>query len=142
MRKLDFAFVLPAAIALLFAGCGPALDDMRLIPVTGTVTYQGEPVLDGVIRLVPSEGTDAPVRTRKIKEGAYEFADRAAVGEGSYSVEITAYRPLEGATPNDLGMVAEEAREQYLPKQFNTHSEIDPLIVTTDDTDITKDFEL
>ncbi|MFI4874824.1 MAG: hypothetical protein ACIALR_05785, partial [Blastopirellula sp. JB062] len=128
----------------LVVGCGSGTDGLRLVPVSGVVDYEGEPVQDGVIRLIPSDGTQAPVRVRKIRQGAYEFTGRSAAAEGTYRVEIRAYRPLAGAVPSALkdDPAYDAPREQYLPKRFNADSQIDPLVISSEDSEIRQDFNL
>ncbi|UUO04537.1 hypothetical protein M4951_14175 [Blastopirellula sp. J2-11] len=143
MTNLSLLMALVTALGAFATGCSSGQGDLRLVPVTGNVTYQGEPIRDGVIRLIPSSGTTTPVRTRKIREGAYQFTDRFAVAAGSYRVEIIAYRPREGAPSAEVDPIAAEAaREQFLPKQFNVDSQIDPLVVATGSDEITKNFDL
>ncbi|UUO07840.1 hypothetical protein M4951_05885 [Blastopirellula sp. J2-11] len=142
MMKTGTSVAIAAALATLLLGCSSSRDDLQLMPVTGVVTYQGEPIRDGVIRLIPAEGTEAPVRVRKIKEGAYQFTGRSAVAAGIYRVEISAYRPVDDAAPSEEGLGVDLPRVQYLPKQFNTDSQIELLEVSNTDSEVAKDFVL
>ena len=92
---------------------------MALTPMSGTITYQGTPIEEGVIRLVPQEGSSAPVRTTQINAGNYQFTDRSAVKPGTYQVEINAYQG-EAGLPGDQPTGSSTSRKQYLPEQFNT----------------------
>tara|TARA_R110002111_G_scaffold227346_1_gene288875 strand:+ start:146759 stop:147172 length:414 start_codon:yes stop_codon:yes gene_type:complete len=125
---------------LLLIGCSQTADNLSLTPVSGTVTYQGEPVRDGVIRLTPAAGSQAPARTTQIKAGQYQFAERTALKSGTYQVEIDAYRGGSGL-PGDRTEDSPE-REQFLPEQFNTKTEIEPFTVKPGDSAIQQDFNL
>lgn len=132
---------LALSLCLLFlTGCGQTSDNLALTPVSGKVTYQGEIIHDGVIRLIPIKGNQAPARTTQIKKGLYQFAERSAVKPGTYQVEIDAYRG--GASlPGDKTENSTE-REQFLPEQFNKKSTIETFTVKSDKNEIKKDFDL
>ncbi|WP_278468776.1 hypothetical protein [Gimesia maris] len=126
---------------LLLTGCGQSTDEMTLTPMSGTITYQGTPIEEGVIRLVPQEGTSAPVRTTQINAGNYQFTDRSAVKPGTYQVEINAYQG-EAGLPGDQPTGSSTSRKQYLPEQFNTKSTIEPLTIPPDSDPVQHDFNL
>jgi hypothetical protein len=75
-------------MVLLLAGCGPA--GPKTYEVSGTVTWNGEPVADGYINFYPLDGTIVP-DGGKIKNGQYRFRARP----GKKRVQIDATR--EGA---------------------------------------------
>ncbi|MCA9007808.1 MAG: carboxypeptidase regulatory-like domain-containing protein [Planctomycetaceae bacterium] len=126
---------------LLLTGCGQSTDEMALTPVSGTITYQGTPIAEGVIRLVPQAGSSAPVRTTQINAGNYEFSERSAVKPGTYQVEISAYQGETGL-PGDQPGGSSTSRKQYLPEQFNTKSTIAPLTIPPDSDSVQHDFNL
>ncbi|WP_417389870.1 hypothetical protein [Gimesia sp.] len=137
MNKLKFL----CGCLLLLSGCGQATDEMELTAVKGTVTYQGDPIQEGVIRLVPEKGNTAPARTTQINAGTYLFADRSAVKPGTYQVEISAYQGETGL-PGDQPAGSSTSRKQYLPEQFNTKSTIEPLTIPQDSAPVQHDFNL
>ncbi|HCO22624.1 MAG: hypothetical protein CME31_14155 [Gimesia sp.] len=136
-----------AGLVILLLGCGgPA--GPELIDVKGTVTYQSEPIKDGVIKFIPNQDSLAPRRTVVIKDGAYEASDRAAVGVGTYKIEILAYT---GDPPDTKSYPVSDAeseknqpkpREQILPEKYNANSELDNLVIEPGSAPITKDFKL
>ncbi|MDO4557932.1 MAG: hypothetical protein Q4C47_03095 [Planctomycetia bacterium] len=103
-------------------GCGP--DDGKF-PVSGTVRYEGQPVADGIITFVPSDGS-AP-ESIAIQGGIYEI--RVPAGESLIRIyanraptedEISARKkdPMwasDGMTPPDQPI-------QYIPEICNTAS--------------------
>lgn len=126
--------------SLLLWSCGNSADNQAFTPLSGKVTYQGQPVLDGVIRLIPAQGTQAPVRTTQIKSGQYQFAERNALKSGTYQVEIQAYRG-GSRLPGDKTANSPE-REQILPDKYNKQTEIEALTIQPDDHEMQKDFNL
>jgi hypothetical protein len=99
----------------LFVGCAPSGPPMHT--VTGTVTFDGQPVAVGDITF-----RDAAGQTRsyagKIVNGAYSFES----SPGSKIVEITAMREVPGKV--DTSNPGEEVplREQYIPASYNTET--------------------
>lgn len=126
---------------LLLTGCSQTSEEMALTTVKGTITYQGEPIQEGVIRLVPEKGSSAPVRTTLIRYGSYQFSERAAVKPGTYRAEISAYQGETGL-PGDQPAGSSTSRKQYLPEQFNTKSTIEPFTIPPDSDPVQHDFNL
>lgn len=114
MMKL---YALPVLLlaALLLAGCAPSGPEMHT--VTGTVTFDGQPVASGDILF-----RDASGQTRsyagKIVDGQYSFQ----TSPGSKIVEIIAMRDVPGQV--DTSNPGEEVplREQYIPASYNTET--------------------
>tara|TARA_R110002095_G_scaffold39808_4_gene36660 strand:- start:4033 stop:4449 length:417 start_codon:yes stop_codon:yes gene_type:complete len=135
-NKLSLIFAV-----ILLVGCSQGESSVELIPVSGTVTYQGKPVRDGVIRLAPDKGVQAPVKTTNIINGEYSFTDRSAVAAGTYQVEITAFRGEEKA-PLDVKPGESSGREQFLPAEYNKKTTIEKLMVKSGGDEIKKDYSL
>lgn len=133
-------FFILSVCCLLLSSCGNTTGGEDFTSVAGEVTYQGKPVLDGVIRLSPATGTQAPARTTQVKSGRYQFTERNAVKPGTYRVEIYAYRG-GSSLPGDKTADSPE-REQILPEQFNTQSKIEALQVQTGNGEIQQDYHL
>ena len=111
----SLAAALAAAVMLPLAGCSDAPPGPRLVPVTGTVSYDGKPLPDGDIMFVPADKSVGPEAT-KIKDGKYSFKAR----EGKNRVEVTASRPV----PGKKGPMGEDAFKSYIPTKYNQKSEL------------------
>ncbi len=104
-------FALLAAMTIIFTGCQPPGPEMHM--VTGTVTFDGEPVAQGDIVFRDTDG-----QTRgyggQIVDGKYEFECEP----GSKKVEISAMREVPGKM--DTSNPGEEVplMEQYIPEKF------------------------
>ena len=94
-------------------------------PVTGSVTYQGNPVLDGLVTFHP-QGTGNPALGNVDENGnfeltTYEKGDGAVLGEHVVTVQVMP----AAAVP---GMEAETGGGISIPKKYN-RPETSPLKV-------------
>lgn len=104
--RICLAFVL--LLAILVTGCGPK--GPQRYPIQGTVTYNGQPLVEGDIVLMPPPGEvdDA----NKIKDGKFAFAALP----GKKKVKITANRS-EGPADPQMGVAP---RRQYIPERYSS----------------------
>ena len=114
-------------LLVAIVGCGePNALQYTVAEVRGTVTYQEEPLENGLIRFVPDgevlEGQVAgkPVFA-KIENGAYSISGEKGVTVGKNRVEITSFRGT-GQMLETSGGAKEEEQEQFIPEQYNTVS--------------------
>jgi hypothetical protein len=104
-------FVTCCLFVVALIGCGPSGSEKYT--VTGTVTFDGQPVPDGHIIFAPTEPGSAP-DAGKIIQGKFELTATA----GKKRVEIHASResgpidPVMGAVP----------RVPYIPARYNSAS--------------------
>ena len=96
-------------LAILLAGCGPK--GPQLYPIKGTVTYNGQPLPEGDIVLMPTSPGEVE-DANKIKDGKFEFSARP----GAKKVKITANRP-EGPVDPQMGV---QPRRQYIPENYSS----------------------
>ncbi len=107
-----------AVAMLLMAGCGG-----DRIPISGAVTFDGEPVLTGAIVFEPTDEKGKATGAR-IVDGRYELAGEAAPEPGKKKVRITASRKTGRriqAAFSPPGTLTDEI-EPYLPDVYNTRS--------------------
>ncbi len=110
MNRLAFAAVLGFA-----AGCGPA--GPQPVAVSGTVTFNGEPVAQGDILFVDPLGA-VPAGGGRIANGRYEFP----VIPGAKRVEIRGSRPIPG-TSNPMRGGGPDV-EELIPAEFYRDSKL------------------
>lgn len=117
------------------------------VVVSGTVTYQGQPVHRGEIRFIPTKGSTGPVCTADIVAGKYQAGFRGGVIVGTARVELFAFRadsPSAGhPTAEEIvggSLIAERLGEQYLPAKYNTQSELETTIPRQ--RDVCRDFAI
>ena len=111
-RSTTAIWTAAATLALVNGGCG---GEQGMQEVSGTVTYNGQPVDRGEIRLISleaGESTDAGV----IIAGRFSFL----ASGGTRRVEIRGSRPLpaQQQTEPEMGLMYED----YIPARFNTQS--------------------
>jgi len=107
-------FSLPALVlALASAGCGPS--GPKLVALSGTVTFKGEPVPAGYITFTPPSGGGI-VRSVPIKNGRYDTAE--AVGEkgvhpGPNAIRITGFNGKKEKFYADGKQIFNPVEEQF-----------------------------
>jgi hypothetical protein len=127
-------------------GCGR--QGPERVVVSGTVTYRGQPLKEGCIRLVPAKGTVAPVSVAAIIDGRYVIKSHGGVPVGTHRIEITAYKANKqqqaaaSATQSDMpGVETPSKVSQFIPEKYNTKSELQ-ITVPSGSGAITKNFDL
>ncbi len=104
-------------LLLVACGCGPSAPE--LYDVTGTVTFDGQPVTDGEIILFPIEAGQTP-DAGPIKDGKFAFKARP----GEKKVDIQAVRKDPTKTVPDPVTGTRPALESYIPERYNTKTEL------------------
>lgn len=112
---------LPAALAALaFLGCGSG-GELELAPVTGTVTYQGDPLGHGEVVFTPEQGTAGPQSVGKIDSGG-SYRMRTASGDGAplgkHLVTVHCRRPLTPEEQRNLVIP-----ESLIPEEYSRQDE-------------------
>jgi hypothetical protein len=116
-------------VVTITSGCGQSGPER--VEVSGTVAYQGQPVKEGMIRFIPTKGTEGPAWGARIVDGKYSARGKGGVPVGTHKVEIIAHRdkpkPARSTSPPPSGfeLDAPVPREQYLPEKYNTKTELE-----------------
>lgn len=127
MTRLARRLALTIGTLALAAGCSRS----EFVEVTGSVTWQGEPVQIGEIIFSPLNKSVAPAGGR-IRDGAYKLVARP----GKVRVQIQAVRKTGKRDPRE----GFEITELYIPRRFNDDSELEAEV--TADGDNRFEFEL
>ena len=143
--RLLLAAGVGVCLFVLTIGCEGAAGGPERAVVSGSVTYDGEPVEGGIIRFVPTKGTEAPVSGAQIKNGQYAADGKGGVPVGTHKVEILGYEAKvdPNAEPLPEFMIEEGAwsGKQYIPEKYNKQTELE-ITIESGSGKITKDFQL
>lgn len=102
---------------VVLTGCGSSGPER--IVIFGDVSYAGQPIMDGIIRFQPIEGTRSAVSTAPIEQGKYYAGALGGVMPGTYQVQILGYEASDQPTRN-----LSAAPAQLLPEKYNKKSEL------------------
>jgi hypothetical protein len=126
----------------VLSGCGYGSSDR--VPVQGKVTFDGQPVDNGIISFIPEGGSGGksghPQVNADIVGGNYKLESGKGPMPGKYRVEIL-WKKKTGRqvpTPGDETALMDET-QQVLPPQYNTQSTLTADIEAKSNT---KDFPL
>ncbi len=102
------------ALGLAVLGCGPS--EPRRNPVSGTVTWKGQPIKGGTINFRSDDGKH--VGTGTIADGKYEIPAVSGLPAGKYAVAISYPDPKIPAPRPDEPPGPTAAVRELLPAKF------------------------
>jgi hypothetical protein len=110
---------LSCCLMFIGTGCGGGSGGPKLYKVTGSVSYNGEPIKEGRIVFRKSGSPSGQSYSAPIADGNYSLESEA----GAMVVEITGSRIIPGkfdksnGTPEPLG-------EMYIPAKYNSATKL------------------
>ena len=121
MCEIDKIVSVVLFVCFVSAGCGSsALFDRA--GVSGTVTFDGEPIKEGRITFTPQEGESSGAAAALIEDGEYSIDDSVGPKVGKQKVTINASRKtgqtVPAAMPAPEGTMI-EVTEEYIPYKYN-----------------------
>lgn len=120
MRSCCFGAL--SCLLVLYVGCAAENPDGR-VPVSGTVTWNGEAIQTGYIVFVSTSGGKSS--GGEIADGSFELPGKKGVPQGHYKVKITANRPSGKKIPDsDFPDKMVDDIEQYIPKRYNAKTNL------------------
>jgi len=123
-RAVTWTILLTVAL-FCGTGCNDSSPFDRVI-VSGTVTYQGESISDGMVYFMPNEGTEGMQAAGRIVDGTYTVKAKGGVPVGKHRVEILGFGANNidrGGAPSLAGVLQD--KQQFLPAKYNSNSEIE-----------------
>jgi hypothetical protein len=118
-----------AVAGVLLAGCGRR-SKLRRLPLSGSVTFAGQPIDEGLIEFIPVDSTPGPSFGGLVKAGRYDVpAAQGGHEGGTYRVQITASRAsgktftvnTQVFTPDGTKMEV-PVMENFIPTKYNVAS--------------------
>ena len=116
-RMSFFSALIAGVTAVFLIGCGPS--GLKLNPVSGTVTFDGEPLPEGRIQFRAVEG-DQRAFSGAIEQGRYTVETMP----GKMAVEITASRIIPGKFDESNPGEKTPVGEMYIPARYNSATEL------------------
>lgn len=127
-----------SALLILIAitlGCADENAVGRFV-LSGSVTYDGQPVDNGTIEFFPAKGNTGKPAGAEIIAGRYEVERTLGPELGTYQVVILANRPSGRKVPADEGSSELiDVPVQYIPPEYNTRSTLE-VEVSGDQADV------
>jgi hypothetical protein len=137
--KTALRLLILAPLVLPLCGCGRNYDGPERYPLSGKVSYDGEPVDAGTISFLPAGGADIRISGGEIVNGAYSVPQERGANAGTYRVEIR-WGKKTGKKYFDRDLQMEfDVRKEGLPPRFHEKSE---LTADVSDAQTTFDFHL
>ena len=120
ISRVPFSAALCVALLLtlvMLPGCGPSGPER--FHVGGSVTFDGQPVKQGLINFRPIEGTKAPLIGGIVTEGQYEIpADKGPLA-GTYKVQIEVHKFTGRKMPDMAGRLVVDEFIDIAPKKYS-----------------------
>jgi hypothetical protein len=125
-RSRPTTWLVPLLSALLFGlGCSDPHDGR--VAVSGTVTFHGQPLDQGIIMFMPASG-DLPTQASVlITNGQYHIPAAQGLRPGRYKVSISSGDGRTPAVPSDAppGPSGNFSSQQRIPEAFNVKSTLE-----------------
>ena len=124
MRSRPCGIVVATLLVVGMAGCNRPRPPV-MVPVSGTVSYNGKPIAEGLIVFAARDGSCAP-NLLKITAGRYE--GRVIVGDKR--IEVRAMRKAKRSESAATGPGADEGPvlENWIPAEYNDASTLTRLL--------------
>jgi hypothetical protein len=112
-------------LCLMASGCGGD-DGDGLFPLSGSVSFNGEPIDLGSIALIPAGGGSANNRSSGgvIQNGTYQIPQEKGLSAGTYRVEIHWLKKTGRELTDPMSGDKYDERKEALPARFHTRSEL------------------
>ena len=132
-----FAVAFVAFALLLTPGCKSGTTVERA-SVSGTVTFDGQPVESGTITFVPAAGVVGAPAELRIQNGKYSTTDAQGVVVGNNDVRILATKKTGKQFKNPNNEMEDEV-VQFIPEKYNEKTELQETVKPGENT---FDFDL
>jgi hypothetical protein len=114
--------ILTTGSLLTIVGCNEA-NPLGRRPISGTVSFQGQPLEYGAIRFEPTGGENPVEAGAVITQGKYQIAEELGLPAGSYKVWITAPEQGQAAPVDEApGETPRSQGKDRIPPQYNVQT--------------------
>ena len=124
---------------VMLPGCGTSGPER--FRVEGSVTFDGQPVKQGLINFRPMEGTKAPTIGCLFTAGHYEIpADKGPLA-GTYKLQIEVHKFTGRKTPDLAGRLVVDEFVDIAPKKYSGATSELRAEIDADNTELDFDLE-
>ena len=128
------------ALGLIAVGCGGSEGDkLPREPVSGKVKIDGQPLQDGAISFLPTDG-EGPAASSKIQKGDYAIQRANGPVPGPYRVLIYSPQPTGKKIDEEEERLPNDVYAETIPGRYNAKSQLKVDIKAGGDNSF--DFEL
>ncbi|MBN9119012.1 MAG: carboxypeptidase regulatory-like domain-containing protein [Planctomycetes bacterium] len=110
--------LLVAALAAAAAGCDSG---SKLCPVSGTITYKGQPLDSGSVTFL-FINPPGPAGGALVTNGKFKIAAPNGLEPGTYRVQISSPKGPGERTPEQIAAGASTPAKERIPPNYNTQS--------------------
>jgi hypothetical protein len=110
-------------LLLLAVGCGPS-DGLDRQPISGTVTLNGQPLVEGAILLEPATNASMTAVGATIRRGAFTIARELGPMPGRYRVRIYSRSETQAAPAKGQTERTRRPMVERLPDVYNSRTEL------------------
>jgi hypothetical protein len=125
MRRL-FVTIGLLGLGVVPLGCGGE-DGDGLHPLSGSATFNGEPIDLGSIALIPAGGGGTASQRASggvIQDGAYQIPQEKGLNAGTYRVEVRWLKKTGRELTDPMSGDKYHERKEALPAKFHARSEL------------------
>ena len=131
---------------LAHAGCSPPEDNLPREPISGTVTFAGEPLKKGSIQFIPASSGASVATGSIVVDGKFNVPRSEGPVPGTYKVMIFAEgvsttSSAEGDRQRTVQNKKEKRGEGLIPLKYNMKSELKADVKTGASNSFTFDLE-
>ena len=121
--KMGKFFLLGGLTISLLGGCGSS-DPLARLPISGTVTLDGTPVVSGSVNFEPQGSGAATSSGASIAAGKFQIEQEKGLPAGTYVVRVSIPKPGTGGVFKEGSMPGEMLAppEEMAPPEWSTHS--------------------
>jgi hypothetical protein len=112
-------------LAVGLGGCGGSIDSLPREAVSGSVTFEGQPLAKGTIQFAPTSDNLPTTGMATINDGKYSIPRANGLVPGTYKVAITSLTEVaEAKFSHGVPGKPAPAPKNLISKQFNKNSNL------------------
>lgn len=106
----------------ILVGCGRQYNGDQRFPLSGKVTFDGQPIDYGTITFIPATGDKQRVSGGTILDGVYSVSEETGANQGDHRVEIHWFKKNGKQFLDPDTQIMMDKRDEGLPQKFHKNS--------------------